>query len=46
MVKNPSCSAVDMSLIPGQGTKIPHAVKQLSPCTSATEPMHSGACLP
>ena len=27
-----------MSLIPGEGMKIPHAVEQLSPCTTATEP--------
>ena len=34
MVKNLPCSAGDASLIPGgEGTKIPHAGEQLSPCT-------------
>ena len=27
VVKNPSCNAGDVSLIPGQGTKIPHAME-------------------
>ena len=40
MVKNPPCNAVDVGSIPGQGTKIPHAVEQLSPCTTTTELMH------
>ena len=31
VVKNPSCNAGDMGLIPGQGTKIPHAEEQLKP---------------
>ena len=31
VVKNPSCNAGDAGLIPGQETKIPHAVGQLSP---------------
>ena len=31
VVKNPPCSAEDMDSIFGQGTKIPHAAKQLSP---------------
>ena len=30
VVKNPPCNAGDMGLIPGQGTKIPHAAEQLS----------------
>ena len=37
MVKNHTCNAGDVSLIPGQGTKIPHAVVQLSPHASTTE---------
>ena len=30
-------NAGDMGLIPGQGTKTPHAVGQPSPCTTTTE---------
>ena len=30
VVKNPPCNAGDAGLIPGQGTKIPHAAGQLS----------------
>ena len=37
--KNPPCNAGDVSLIPSQGTKIPHAVEQLSPFLKITEPM-------
>ena len=40
VVKNLSCHVGDMGLIPGGGTKSLHAVEQLSPCTSTTEPMH------
>ena len=36
-VKNPPCNAGGPDPIPGQGTKIPHAVKQLIPHTR--EPM-------
>ena len=32
VVKNPLYSAGDRGSIPGQGTKIPHAEGQLSPC--------------
>ena len=39
MVKNPPANAGDMGSIPGQGTKIPHAVEQLSLCATTTEPM-------
>ena len=39
MVKNPPCNADDGDLIPGQGTKIPHAVEQLSPHAGTTEPV-------
>ena len=37
MVKNPSCSAGDVGIIPGQGTKIPHAMGHLSLCTLTAE---------
>ena len=35
MVKNPPCNAGDIGSIPGLGTKIPHAMEQLSPHTVA-----------
>ena len=38
MVKNPPSNAGIVDLTPGGGTKIPHAVKQLSSHTAATEP--------
>ena len=38
MVKNLPSNAGDVGLIPGRGTKIPHAMGQLSLC--ALEPMH------
>ena len=37
MVKNPPCSAGDRGSIPGQGTKIPHADRQLSPGSTTRE---------
>ena len=37
MDKNPPCNAGDTGLIPSQGTKIPHAVEQLSLCTTEEE---------
>ena len=37
MVKNLPSNAGDLGLIPGQGSKIPHA-EQLSPHTATTEP--------
>ena len=37
MVKNPPSNAGDAGLIPGRGTKIPHASGQLSPRATATE---------
>ena len=46
VVKNPPSHAGDAGLIPGRGTKIPHAAGQLSPCTATTEPTRSGACAP
>ena len=39
MVKNLPCNAGDAGLIPGWGTKIPHAVEQLSPCPVTTKSM-------
>jgi len=42
VVKSPSCNAGAMGLIPGQGTKIPHA-EQPSPCVATIEPVYSGA---
>ena len=36
MVKNPPYNAGDADSIPGQGTKLPHAAEQLSPCTTTT----------
>ena len=41
MVKNPPSNAGDVGLIPGQGTKIPHAVQPVSPRAATTEPMHN-----
>ena len=38
MVKNLSSSTGDEGSIPGQGTKIPHALKQLSLCVATAEP--------
>ena len=39
--KNPPFKVGDMGLIPGQGTKIPHAVRQLSPhATTREKSMH------
>ena len=43
VVKNPPSNAGDSGLIPGQGTKIPHAVGQLSLSTATAEPTYSGA---
>ena len=40
VVKNPLCNAGDMGSTPGQGTKIPHALEQLSPHATTTEPVH------
>ena len=40
VVKYPPCNAGDVSSHPAQGTKIPHAVEQLSLGTTAREPAH------
>ena len=39
MVKNP-CNAGDMSLIPGQGIKIPHVQGAAKPAHTATREAH------
>ena len=46
VVKNLPSNAGDKGSIPGQGTKIPHAMGQLSPCATTTEPTCSGARVP
>ena len=46
VVKNPPSNAGETGLIPGWGTKIPHAEGQLSLCTATTEPVGSGAHTP
>ena len=40
-VKNLPCNAEDVSSILGRGTKIPHAVGQLSPSTQLEKPEHT-----
>ena len=46
MVKNLPSSAGDTSSIPGQGTKILHALEQLNLQAAITEPAHSRARMP
>ena len=46
VIKNLPCNEGDVGSIPGQGTKIPHALEQLSLCATTTEPTCSGACAP
>ena len=46
MVKNPPSNAGDTGSIPGGVTKIPHALGQLSPHATTTEPALPGACAP
>ena len=38
MVKNLTCNAGDVDSIPGQGSKFPHAVGQLSPSATMKGP--------
>ena len=38
MVKNLPCNAGGLGLIPGWGTKMPHATEQLSLCVATIEP--------
>ena len=41
VVKNPPSNAGDVGSIPGRGTKIPHATRQLSPhATTREKPVH------
>ena len=37
MVENPPYNAGDAGLIPDRGTKIPHAVEEISPRATTTE---------
>ena len=46
MHKNLPSSAGDMGSNPGERTKIPHAVDQLSPQATTAELMNSRACEP
>ena len=46
MVKSLPSNAGDEGSTPGQGTKTPHVSGQLSPRSTTTEPMSSGACAP
>ena len=46
MVKNPPSNAGDVGSILGRGTKIEHAMGQLSPHATTTEPVCSGAHAP
>ena len=46
VVKNLHRYARDTGSIPGQGTRIPHAVEQLSSCSGSTEPKCSGVYPP
>ena len=43
VIQNPPCNAGDMNSIPGQGTRIPHTARQLSPCARTTESSPSRA---
>ena len=43
VVKSPPSNAGVTGSIPGRGTKIPHAVGQLSPHAATTEPVYSRA---
>ena len=46
MVKNLLSNGGDMSSIPGQGTKISHAMRKLKPHATTTESTCSGAHVP
>ena len=43
VIKNSPCNSGNVGLILDWGTKIPYATEKLSPCITATEPVHSGA---
>ena len=38
VMKNPPCNAGFAGSVPGQGTEISQAAKQLTPCSATTEP--------
>ena len=40
-VKNPPSNAGDAGFVPGQGTQIPHASGQRSPCAIARKSLHA-----
>ena len=44
MVNNAPYNAGDVGSIPGQGTKILHAMEQLSPCTTTRESIDPESC--
>ena len=46
VVKNLPSNAGDTGSTPGQGTKIPHATEQPSPCATTTEVAHSSGIEP
>ena len=46
LVENSPSSAGDVGSIPGQGTKVPHPMGQLSQCIATTEPRCFGAHTP
>jgi len=46
VVKNSASSAGDTGLLPGWGTKIPHALEQLAHLQATTEPVHFRARAP
>ena len=46
VVKNTPSNAGDAGSIPGRGTKIPHAMGQLSPSATVTQPVCSAARVP
>ena len=46
VVKKPPSNATDTGLIPGQLTKIQHALEQLGPWATTTETMSSGTFMP
>ena len=43
VVKILPCNTEATGSTPGQGSRIPHATRQLSPRAATTEPTHSGA---
>ena len=41
MLKNSLCNAGDVGSVPGQGTKIPHAMEQISLCATRELTCHN-----